>query len=147
LIGIVAIDQAVKAAVASLLPPGATVPLVSGLLSLTHVRNPGVAFSLLPRVPVLIPAAIALTLLSQLFYNEALWTGRPRTKWALVLLAGGALGNLIDRLRVGAVIDYIDLHLWPVFNLADVAVTAGAALLVLSLATRTQATPHVRGDR
>ena len=52
---------------------------------------------------------------------------------ALALLAGGALGNLLDRLRLGAVIDYIDLAVWPVFNLADVAVTLGAGLLVLIL--------------
>lgn len=147
LIAVVGVDQVLKALVARLLPLGATIPLVSGFLSLTHVHNPGVAFSLLPRVPVLVPAGIALTLLSLLFYNEARWVRRPYTQGALALLSGGAVGNLIDRLRVGAVIDYIDLHVWPVFNLADVAVTAGAALLVLSLMTRAQAPPQIRGDR
>jgi signal peptidase II len=49
------------------------------------------------------------------------------------VLTGGAIGNLIDRLRVGAVIDYVDLSVWPVFNLADVAVTVGAGLLLLTL--------------
>ncbi len=147
LVAVVGGDQALKALVARLLPLGATIPLVSGILSLTHVHNPGVAFSLLPQVPVLVPAAIALTLLTLLFYNEARWVRHPHTQWALALLSGGAVGNLIDRLRVGAVIDYIDLHVWPVFNLADAAVTAGAALLVFSLMTRTQATPQIRGDR
>jgi signal peptidase II len=52
---------------------------------------------------------------------------------ALALLAGGAVGNLVDRIRVGAVIDYLDVHIWPVFNLADLAVTAGAGLLIGSV--------------
>lgn len=68
-----------------------------------------------------------------LFYNKARWTHGVVVRPALALLAGGATGNLIDRLRVGAVIDYVDLSVWPVFNLADVAVTVGAGLLVLTL--------------
>lgn len=102
-------------------------------LSLTHVHNRGIAFSLVGRVPWLLPSGIALTLLFMLFYNEARWTRGVGARLALALLAGGAIGNLIDRLRVGAVIDFIDLSVWPVFNLADVAVTLGAGLLVLTL--------------
>lgn len=147
LIGVVAVDQALKTVVAQALPLGATVTLIPGVLSVTHVRNPGVAFSLLPQVPLIVPAAIALTLLILLFYNGARGTSPVRVQRGLALLAGGALGNLIDRVRVGAVIDYIDVHVWPVFNVADVAVTMGAALLILSLAVRAEATPQPRGDR
>lgn len=107
--------------------------LILPWLSLTHVHNTGIAFSLLGRVSWILPAGIALTLVFLVFYNKARWTRSGRAHVALVLLAGGAIGNLIDRLRVGAVIDYIDLSVWPVFNLADMAVTVGAGLLLLSL--------------
>jgi signal peptidase II len=88
-------------------------------------------------VPVLVPALIALTLLYALFYNDARWAAPLRVQGALALLAGGAAGNLIDRIRLGAVVDYIDVHFWPVFNVADLAVTTGAALLMISLVART----------
>ena len=114
------------------LPLGDSISLLPWL-SLTHVHNRGIAFSLLGSVSWLLPAGIALTLLFMLFYNRARWTGGVLARPALALLAGGAIGNLVDRLRVGAVIDYVDLSVWPVFNLADVAVTLGAGLLVLTL--------------
>ncbi len=103
---------------------------------MTHVHNRGIAFSVLGGIPVVVPAAIALTLLFILFYNRARWVRDPGARAGLALLCGGALGNVIDRLRVGAVVDYIDLQVWPVFNLADVAVTAGAAVLILTMVLR-----------
>ncbi len=141
-----AADQALKAVLVHTVPLGTSIPILPGILSLTHVHNSGVAFSLLPQVPMLVPTAIALTLIVLLFYNEARWVRQSRAQWALSLLCGGALGNLIDRFRLGAVIDYIDLQVWPVFNLADVAVTTGAALLMLALLSRPDATSQVRGD-
>jgi signal peptidase II len=139
LAAVVAADQATKLLVEANLPLGETAPLIPGVLAITHVHNRGIAFSLLGGVSLLVPAAIALTLLFLLFYNKAGWTRRPRVQAALALLGGGAIGNLIDRLRVGAVVDFVDVYVWPVFNVADVAVTTGAALLMLLLL--------IRGDR
>lgn len=137
---VVGADQLLKFLIAATYPLGGSTPVLDGIVSLTYVRNPGVAFGLLPQVSIIVPAAIALTLLVVLFYNGARWARTPRVQLALTLLAGGAVGNLIDRLRLGAVIDYIDVHFWPVFNIADVAVTAGAALLTASLFLRHDAT-------
>lgn len=137
LVAVVGVDQALKLLVASTHPLGVSTDLLDGILSLTYIRNPGAAFGLLPQVPVLVPALIALTLLSVLFYNDARWVAPPRVQAALALLAGGAVGNLIDRIRFGAVVDYIDVHIWPVFNVADLAVTTGAVLLMISLVART----------
>ncbi len=138
---VVAADQAAKALVGSVLPVGASVPVIPGVLALTHVHNPGVAFSLLRDVPASLPAALTAVLLALLF-------GRPRwvpppAQAGLAVLCGGAVGNLVDRVRIGAVVDYVDLRVWPVFNLADVAVTAGAAAVLLALAIPSSA----RGER
>lgn len=127
-----------KLLVAQRLPLGASVPVIPGLLAVTHVHNRGIAFSLLGEVSLAVPAALAVLVLGLLFFPRGRWARRPVARGALALLGGGAVGNLIDRLRVGAVVDFIDLRLWPVFNLADVAVTAGAGLLILML---------LRGDR
>ncbi|HET6781499.1 MAG TPA: signal peptidase II [bacterium] len=135
-VAVVALDQAIKVVVERTIPVGASLPLVPPVLFLTNVRNPGIAFSALPGIPLIVPAAIALTLIFLLFYNKTRWSDRPTVSFGVALLAGGALGNLIDRVRVGAVIDYLDLRVWPVFNLADVAITAGAALLILTYAVR-----------
>jgi signal peptidase II len=56
--------------------------------------------------------------------------------WSLVLLLGGAIGNIVDRVRLGYVVDFIDFHFWPVFNVADIAVVCGAGLMVVALSRR-----------
>lgn len=135
-VAVVAVDQALKALVDRLVTAGVSIPLIPPVLFLTNVRNPGIAFSALPGIPLIIPAVIALTLIFILFYNKDRWADRRTAQHGVALLAGGAIGNLIDRVRLGAVIDYLDLRVWPVFNLADVAITVGAALLILTFAVR-----------
>lgn len=135
---VVAIDQAVKVLIDRTVPLGASWPLLAPVLFITNVRNRGIAFSALPGIPLIVPLAVALTLIFLLFYKRGRWAQRRSAQWGLALLAGGAAGNLIDRVRLGAVVDYLDLQVWPVFNLADVAITIGAALMILTFVLR----PH-----
>lgn len=127
-----------KATVTRLIPLGAHVVIVPHLLAVTHVRNEGIAFGLRSAISPLIPAAVALTGVFFLFYNKARWSLTPTARVALILASGGAVGNLLDRVRLGAVIDYIDLWVWPVFNLADAAITIGAGMLLVALVRRPQ---------
>ena len=124
---IVLLDQAAKAIVEANLVPGEHVDVL-GPLQLTSSHNTGVAFGLAggsgAGVVVLTLAALGLILV--LFGREP---DRPAMWIAVGLLAGGALGNLADRARVDAVTDFIDLPAWPPFNVADIAITAGVALL------------------
>jgi signal peptidase II len=130
LCGIVfAADQAAKAAIESNLVPGQQVELL-GPLELTLSHNRGVAFGLAGGAGfglVLVTLA-ALGAIGYLFSRNP---GRPGMWIAMGLLAGGALGNLADRIRVDAVTDYLDVGSWPPFNLADVAITCGVVLLTL----------------
>ena len=107
--------------------------LVPGVLSLTLLHNTGVAFSLLRGRPPSAIAALALTLLGVAVYNRNAWPRTAAVRWGLGLLLGGAAANVVERLRFGYVIDYLDVHVWPVFNVADSAVVVGAGLLVLAL--------------
>ncbi len=126
---VVALDQAVKAVVEANLVPGEHIDLL-GPIGLTLVHNRGVAFGLASGGGV---ALIALVVVA-LFFVGALFArdpNRPGMWIAVGLLAGGALGNLADRVRADAVTDYIDVLSWPPFNLADVAITLGVAVLAL----------------
>lgn len=115
------------------MPVWASRPLLGNWLHLTHVHNTGAAFGLFngQALPL---AIMSLTLFVALFF----WRDHLRQlgawgNFALALIAGGAMGNLYDRLVYGYVIDFIDFRIWPVFNVADCAVVAGAVLLILIL--------------
>jgi signal peptidase II len=127
---VVAADQGAKAAVETHLTPGEHVDVI-GSSGLTLSHNSGVAFGLAAgggRSLVLL-TGLALLVVGYLF---ARGPTRPGLWVAAGLLAGGALGNLADRIRADAVTDYIAIGSWPNFNLADVSVTVGVLLLALA---------------
>ncbi len=126
---VLALDQFSKWLALARLVPGEPVDVVPGVLRLTLTRNPGAAFGLFADRTTLL-VAVAAALLAAILY--LLWRERrPSAPVAagLGLALGGAAGNLVDRLRWGAVVDFLDLRVWPVFNLADVALVLGGALL------------------
>lgn len=134
---VVAADQAIKAIVAAHLFPGEEVDVL-GPLGLTLSHNRGVAFGLAggAGVGLVLLTAVALAVIAFVFGRDP----ERRGMWiAAGLLAGGALGNLIDRLAAGEVTDYIAIGSWPPFNLADVAITAGVVLMVLIYVRDTEA--------
>lgn len=129
---VVVVDQAAKAAAEKHLTPGEHVDVI-GSSGLTLSHNSGVAFGLAAGggTSLVVLTGLALIVVGYLF---ARGPNRPGMWVAAGLLAGGALGNLADRIRADAVTDYIAIGSWPNFNLADVAVTAGVVLLALSYA-------------
>jgi signal peptidase II len=128
---VVAADQATKAIVRASLAPGErdeTLPLID----LVHVRNDGVAFGALAgggTVVALVVAAALGALLAYFAFNAH----RPLAWLPTGLLLGGALGNVIDRIRLDAVTDFLKLPFWPAFNVADTAITVGVVLLLIVL--------------
>lgn len=126
---VVVADQAVKATIESHLFPGEDVDVL-GPFGLTLAHNRGVAFGLAggAGLGLVLVTVAALAVIAYVFSRDP----QRRGMWvAAGLLAGGALGNLIDRLAAGEVTDYIVVGSWPPFNLADVAITAGVLLMVL----------------
>jgi signal peptidase II len=127
-LAVLAADQVAKAAIEARLVPGEQVDVL-GPLGLTLSHNRGVAFGLAggAGAPLVLVTLLALGVVGYLFARNPT---RPGMWIAAGLLAGGAIGNLVDRVRAGEVTDYVDLPPWPAFNLADVAITAGVLLLV-----------------
>lgn len=128
---VLAVDQATKLIAAECLRPQHSIPLVGPYVSLTWATNTGGAFGVMPSATagLVVAAVIVVTALVLLAHRLA---GSRIMAIAVACLLGGALGNMIDRVRLGHVIDFIDLHFWPIFNIADIGITIGAGLLVIA---------------
>lgn len=147
---IVVLDQATKPLVRAKLELYESATVVPGFLSLTHVRNTGAAFGLLNgisfpfKTPILIGLAI-VALASIGIYAMSLPPEQRLSRFGLALILGGAVGNLIDRVRVGYVLDFVDVywreyHFWA-FNVADSAITVGVTIILFDLLLEYRRTP------
>ena len=126
---VVLLDQASKHFVVTRLAYGETLSLVPNILSLTYVRNFGAAFGLFYRQRLLFFGAMLILGVALLvLWREIVLVGRSAV-WASGCLLGGALGNFLDRVRLGYVVDFVDVGFWPVFNVADSAIVMGTAVL------------------
>lgn len=150
MVSLVGLDQLTKWAVARSLELHEYRPIVEGFLSLSHVRNYGAAFGILsdadlPYQAVLFSGLSLFALVAIAVYAWRLPVTSRLPQLALSLILGGAIGNLIDRLRLGYVVDFVHVywkrHQWPDFNLADSAITVGVTLLILDILR----TPHAEG--
>jgi signal peptidase II len=138
-IGLV-MDQASKLYIDRTMSLYQSIPVVDGFFNIFYIRNPGAAFSFLSRASWRLPFFITISLFASLVILVAFNKLRPDQKLAQVSLAlifSGAVGNLIDRLRLGEVIDFLDVywkgHHWPAFNVADSFICVGVALLALDM--------------
>lgn len=139
---VVVADQITKAIVTTTLALHETVPVIPGLLNLTHVRNTGAAFGLLNTAefaykPLLMVGLALAALAGVALYASQLPMSHRWARTGLALVLGGAVGNLVDRARQGFVVDFVDAywrgwHFWA-FNVADSAITVGVCLLILDL--------------
>jgi len=154
---VILIDQWTKQLIIDRFELGQTQPLVSGFFNLTYVRNTGAAFGMLRdahpsfRVPFfMIVPMLALLVIGYVFYQLPAKDKKLSTAFSLVV--GGAIGNLIDRIHYGYVIDFLDFH-WkyvyhfPAFNVADSAICVGVAILMLDLAFRQEESVNASATR
>lgn len=131
---LVFIDQVSKYYIEKLISPGQSIPIVKNLFQLTLVQNPGAAFGLFRRSGPFLFIVVSVLLVT-LFFFFLKGLSRKGLLWrlGLGLILGGALGNLIDRLRWGYVVDFLDFslwgHHWPAFNFSDLGITTGVAIL------------------
>ena len=139
---VLVLDQLTKFVALRRLALGIPQPVIDGFFSLTLVMNPGLAFGMLGRTPPAwrwVIAALSLVALLALlsFARRLAPTGGMLSALALGLILGGAVGNLIDRARFGAVVDFLDFfwrdYHWPAFNVADSGISVGVTLLALRM--------------
>ena len=129
---VVIVDQFTKYIVASKMIEGMSIPIVDGIFHLTFILNPGAAFGILENNRWFF-VLTALAVLAFLFYYRHVILSETRmVQFGIALFAGGALGNLIDRIRIGLVIDFFFFFFWPIFNVADIALCLGVGLILWS---------------
>jgi len=142
---VVGLDQISKIYVSSVMYLHASHPVIDGFFNITYVRNPGAAFGFLANAApmfrslflIIVSAAAIAMILWFLAKNKS--AGMLLT-FALSLILGGAVGNLLDRIRFGSVVDFLDFYIaswhWPAFNVADSAISVGAVLLIAEMLRR-----------
>ena len=130
---VVLIDQATKYVVQQHMQLGTSIPVVKEIFHLTYILNPGAAFGIMEyKTPFFL--FVACVLLAGIFYlipkmpPECLLL-----RTGAGLMAGGAIGNVIDRVHTGYVVDFFDFRIWPIFNVADIAIVTGVGLIIYTL--------------
>jgi signal peptidase II len=141
-LGIILLDRATKLVIIQTFRLGQGIPVIPGFFDIVFILNPGAAFGFLATLSdqVRNPFFILISILAVVlivFYHTRYLRSHRLVSFALGLVLGGAVGNLIDRLYYGMVVDFLDVHAgpyhWPAFNVADSAISVGVSLMILDM--------------
>ncbi len=130
---IILFDQIVKYVIESNMFIGQSVAILPNIFHLTYILNPGAAFGILTnqRYFFIIIAIFLLAII--IYFRKQILKMSKSLQIGIAMLSGGAVGNMIDRIFIGKVIDYIDFRVWPIFNLADVSIVLGCIIIIYKL--------------
>lgn len=126
------LDQLTKWIVVSRLHLHESVPLIQGLFSITRIHNSGIAFGFFPGLPNLFMVITLMSMFVVVYFYVSVKTHTTLLTIGCALILGGAMGNLLDRFRIGYVVDFVNFSFWPAFNVADSAVSIGVVLLLIT---------------
>jgi len=142
---VILFDQASKLFIQYKMKIGESIPVIKGIFHITYIENPRTSFGLFEYNKSFFVIAVLISIiLLILIYKKIIFKKDPFMYFPLTLVLGGAIGNLIDRVRVdGRVIDFIDFRIWPVFNFADSAIVCGMLILLIHVLFRT---PEKEGE-
>ena len=130
---IILLDQLSKFLIRKNFKLNESFPIVKNIFHLTYLNNTGSAFSVFQGYNLFFVIFSAVVIGGIIYYLKNVKENEKLTQFAVGLLLGGTIGNLVDRILVGAVTDFIDFRIWPVFNIADSAVTVSVILLIILL--------------
>ena len=130
---IVIIDQISKFYIQSYMVIGMSIPIIQDVFHITYILNPGAAFGLFEhQTAFFVIIAICMCLAAIYFYPQI-----PRSyrllRFGMGLMVGGAMGNVIDRINTGYVVDFFDFRIWPIFNVADIGIVCGVGCIIFSI--------------
>lgn len=132
IIAVVILDQIIKKAVVASMALYESIPVLQDIFHITYIHNTGAAFSIMAgKISLLILVPLVMIIAAVIFMLVMRKKGHPLMMTSVALIAGGGIGNLIDRMALGYVVDYLDFRVFPIFNLADIAVCVGCGLLIL----------------
>ncbi|MHB8170699.1 MAG: signal peptidase II [Thermincolia bacterium] len=132
-LGVLILDQGTKHVVLKGMMEGDSYPIIENIFHLTFVRNPGAAFGIMPNKTYFFIGVSLVVLAGIIYFYQTIPKEQKWLRIAMGLIAGGAVGNLIDRVRFGHVVDFFDFRVWPVFNIADSAIVVAVTIIFLHL--------------
>lgn len=142
---LVIVDQLSKYYIRSNMVLGESIPVWEDIFHITYILNPGAAFGLMAN-QTLFFIVLALVIIGATIYFYPVIRRESRLmKFGIGLLLGGAIGNLIDRVHIGMVVDFFDFRIWPIFNIADVGIVCGA-FIIMAVSFLTHDKSEVTGD-
>ena len=135
-LGVVVFDQLTKAVVMRSMVPGQSIPIIQDIFHLTYVLNPGAAFGIFSNQRVFLLVTGAALILATAYFYPLLKKSDVWLRLGATGILGGAVANLIDRLQTGFVVDFFDFRIWPVFNVADIAIVVGMGFMIYAILFR-----------
>ena len=128
-LGLLIADQAVKHLVRTTMVQGQSIPIIENIFHITYIENPGAAFGILANQRMLFLILTAVIVGVMIYLYCSLSNKKSLTAISLGIVVSGAIGNFIDRFMQGTVTDFLDFRIWPIFNIADIALCVGLALI------------------
>ena len=144
---VVAVDQFTKALVMRSMVPGESIPIIQDVFHLTYVLNPGAAFGILSNQRMFLLITGAVLILATAYFYPLLKKSDGFLRLGATAILSGAVANLIDRVQTGYVVDFFDFRIWPVFNVADIAIVVGMGLMIYAILFRLDGTSKVEEIR
>jgi signal peptidase II len=130
---VIIIDQVTKYLIANSMAVGESIAVIPGVFHLTYILNPGAAFGLLENSRIFFLAIALICVIAAFIFRKYILKEGKLFQYGMALFIGGALGNVIDRANNGLVRDFFDFRIWPIFNVADIAICVGVAMIVISV--------------
>lgn len=134
--GVVALDQLTKALVMRSMVPGQSIPIIQDVFHLTYVLNPGAAFGILSNQRMFLLITGAVLIAATAYFYPLLKKSDAWLRLGATAILSGAVANLIDRAQTGYVVDFFDFRVWPVFNIADIAIVVGMGFMIYAILFR-----------
>ena len=130
---VVMLDQITKYMIVRNMTEGMSIPIIDQVFHLTFVLNPGAAFGMLEHNREFFIIMAIVVLMFVVYMRKKILEEPLTVQIGIALFVGGALGNLIDRMKTGLVVDFFDFRIWPVFNIADIAICLGVGVMIWSI--------------
>lgn len=127
------LDQWTKFYIKTTMLPGMSIPVVDNIFHITYVLNPGAAFGILEHQTAFFVIVAICVLIATVYFYRFIAVKHQMLRAGIALMAGGAVGNVIDRIKTGYVVDFFDFRIWPVFNIADIAIVTGVSFIIFYL--------------
>jgi len=130
---VIGIDRLSKYYIETHMSLGMTIPVIRDIFHITYIINPGAAFGILEYQTGFFIVVSVIMIAAAIWYVPRIPARYRLLRFGIGMQAGGAIGNLIDRIRYGGVVDFLDFRIWPVFNVADMAIVGGVGCILVTL--------------